>query len=71
VENVLTALRDGALLVVIVVVLFLANFRAAAITLTAMPLSLAAAVLILRAFGAGINTMSLGGMAIAIGCVVG
>ena len=40
---------------------FLANLRAAAITLTAMPLSLAAAVLVLRAFGATINTMTLGG----------
>ena len=50
--------------------LFLANLRAAAITLTAMPLSLAAAVLVLRAFGATINTMTLGGMAIAIGALV-
>ena len=50
--------------------LFLANLRAAAITLTAMPLSLAAAVLALRAFGASINTMTLGGMAIAIGALV-
>ena len=50
--------------------LFLANLRAAAITLTAMPLSLAAAILVLRAFGATINTMTLGGMAIAIGALV-
>src|SRR6185295_3282018 len=53
-----------------VVLLFLANLRAAAITLTAIPLSLAAAVLTLRAFGASINTMTLGGMAIAIGALV-
>jgi CzcA family heavy metal efflux pump len=70
VENVIKALRDGGLLVTIVVVLFLANLRAAAITLTAMPLSLAAAILTLRAFGASINTMTLGGMAIAIGALV-
>jgi CzcA family heavy metal efflux pump len=70
VTNVVNALRDGALLVVLVVVLFLANLRAAAITLTAMPLSLAAAVLVLRAFDATINTMTLGGMAIAIGALV-
>jgi CzcA family heavy metal efflux pump len=70
VDNVMTALRDGGLLVVVIVVLFLANLRAAAITLTAMPLSLAAAVLVLRAFGATINTMTLGGMAIAIGALV-
>jgi CzcA family heavy metal efflux pump len=70
VNNVVKALRDGGLLVIVIVLLFLANFRAAAITLTAMPLSLAAAILILRAFGASINTMTLGGMAIAIGALV-
>jgi CzcA family heavy metal efflux pump len=70
VNNVIKALRDGGLLVVVIVILFLANLRAAAITLTAMPLSLAAAVLVLRAFGATINTMTLGGMAIAIGALV-
>src|SRR5262249_55442078 len=70
VDNVVRALRDGGILVIIVVLLFLANLRAAAITLTAMPLSLAAAILVLRAFGATINTMTLGGMAIAIGALV-
>src|ERR671933_1922790 len=70
VDNVIKALRDGGLLVVLIVILFLANLRAAAITLTAMPLSLAAAVLVLRGFGATINTMTLGGMAIAIGALV-
>src|SRR5262249_33704452 len=68
--NVIAALRDGGLLVIVIVVLFLANLRAATITLTAIPLSLAAAVLALRAFGATINTMTLGGMAIAIGALV-
>src|SRR5205823_8883896 len=47
VENVVKALRDGGLLVILIVIVFLANFRAAAITLTAMPLSLAAAILVL------------------------
>jgi CzcA family heavy metal efflux pump len=70
VDNVVTALRDGGILVIVVVLLFLANLRAAAITLTAMPLSLAAAFLALRGFGASINTMTLGGMAIAIGALV-
>src|SRR6266508_636219 len=70
VDNVVTALRDGGLLVIVIVLFFLANLRAATITLTAMPLSLAAAVLVLRAFGATINTMTLGGMAIAIGALV-
>jgi CzcA family heavy metal efflux pump len=70
VQNVVNALRDGGLLVVVIVVFFLANLRAAAITITAMPLSLATAVLVLRAFDATINTMTLGGMAIAIGALV-
>ena len=70
VENVVDALRDGGLLVVVIVVLFLANMRAAAITLTAIPLSLATAVLVLRGFDATINTMTLGGLAIAIGALV-
>jgi CzcA family heavy metal efflux pump len=70
VDNVVAALRDGGILVIVVVLLFLANLRAAAITLTAMPLSLAAAVLALRAFDVGINTMTLGGLAIAIGALV-
>jgi CzcA family heavy metal efflux pump len=70
VDNVIAALRDGGILVILIVLAFLANLRAASITLTAMPLSLAAAVLVLRAFGASINTMTLGGMAIAIGALV-
>ena len=70
VHNVLEALRDGALLVVVIVLIFLANLRATFITLTALPLSLLAAVLTLRAFGETINTMTLGGMAIAIGALV-
>src|SRR6476660_285322 len=51
VDNVVDALRNGGILVIVVVLLFLANLRAAGITLTAMPLSLAAGVLALRAFG--------------------
>jgi CzcA family heavy metal efflux pump len=70
VNNVIAALRDGSVLVIAVVILFLANMRAAAITLTAIPLSLAAAVLVLRGLGATINTMTLGGLAIAIGDLV-
>jgi CzcA family heavy metal efflux pump len=70
VDNVVAALRDGAILVIAVVLIFLANLRAAAITLTAIPLSLAAAVLVLRWFDVTINTMTLGGLAIAIGALV-
>jgi CzcA family heavy metal efflux pump len=70
VNNVIEALRDGGILVIAVVLIFLANTRAAAITLTAMPLSLATAILVLRGFGVTINTMTLGGLAIAIGALV-
>jgi CzcA family heavy metal efflux pump len=70
VNNVTRALIEGIVLVIVVVLVFLANTRAAFITVTAIPLSLVAAVLTLKAFGATINTMTLGGMAIAIGALV-
>jgi CzcA family heavy metal efflux pump len=70
VRNVQIALRDGGLFVIVVVLVFLFNLRASIITLTAIPLSLLASVLALSFFGASINTMTLGGMAIAIGALV-
>jgi len=70
VANVSDALRDGGLMVILVVAAFLANVRAASITILAIPLSLVAAVLTLQALGATINTMTLGGMAIAVGALV-
>ena len=70
VANVETALRDGALMVVIIVFAFLGSLSATAITVVAIPLSLLAAVLVLDALGASINTMTLGGMAIAVGALV-
>jgi CzcA family heavy metal efflux pump len=70
VHNVTTALRDGALLVVLIVFAFLVSLRATAITVLAIPLSLVAAVLALKALGATVNTMTLGGMAIAVGALV-
>jgi CzcA family heavy metal efflux pump len=70
VKNVSSALRDGGLLVVIIVVIFLANFRAAFITLLALPLSLTAALATMWYFGITINTMTLGGLAIAVGALV-
>jgi CzcA family heavy metal efflux pump len=69
-SNLFLALRDGVVLVLIIVVLFLFNARAAAITLSALPLSIVAAVLALSYFGLTINTMTLGGLAIAIGELV-
>ena len=69
-RNLTRALRDGTLLVVAVTLLFLASLRAGAITLVAIPLSLLAAVVGLRALGLSINSMTLGGMAIAVGALV-
>lgn len=70
IQNLRRALLEGAVVVTIVVVFFLFNVRASFITLTAMPLSLVLGILILKAFGVGINAMTLGGLAIAIGAVV-
>ncbi len=70
IDNLTRALRDGGILVILIVFLFLANFRAASITLVAMPLSLLAAVLAMKLTGATINSMTLGGMAIAVGAIV-
>jgi CzcA family heavy metal efflux pump len=69
-RNLFIRLLEGAALVMVVVVLFLMNGRAAFITLLALPLSLLAAVVVLQRFGLTINTMSLGGLAIAIGELV-
>jgi len=70
VDNVLAALRDGAVLVIIILFLFLANVRTTIISLTAMPLSLIFAVFVMKLFDITINTMTLGGMAIAVGAIV-
>jgi CzcA family heavy metal efflux pump len=68
--NVRSALLLGGLLVVVVLTLFLFNLRTAAISCTAIPLSLLAAVTVLERLGISLNTMTLGGLAIAIGEVV-
>ncbi len=70
ISNVRSSLLVGALLVVVVLFLFLFNFRTAAISCTAIPLSLLAAVAVLEYLGFSLNTMTLGGLAIAIGEVV-
>lgn len=70
VENVVEALRDGAILVVIVLFLFLLNFRTTFITLTAIPLSILTTALVFRWFDLSINVMTLGGIAVALGELV-
>ncbi|MER2506790.1 MAG: efflux RND transporter permease subunit [Azonexus sp.] len=70
IDNLFAALSEGAVLVIAIVFAFLLSARATAITLLAIPLSLVAAILSMKALGATINTMTLGGMAIALGALV-
>jgi Cu/Ag efflux pump CusA len=70
IANVVTVLRDGAFLVVVVLFLFLWSLRPTVVSLVALPLSLVTAALVLDALGFTIDTMTLGGLAIAIGELV-
>lgn len=70
IENVMDAIRDGALWVTVVLVLFMWNFRTSLCSLVALPLSILLTFLVFRLFGVTINTMTLGGIAVAIGDLV-
>lgn len=68
--NLTEAIRDGAIMVTVVLFLFLLNFRTTFITLMAMPLSFGITMLVFKWFGISVNSMTLGGLAVAIGMVV-
>ena len=70
INNVKNSLVEGSLFVIVVLFLFLMNVRTTAISLVAMPLSLLVSIIVLHFMGLTINTMSLGGLAIAIGSLV-
>ena len=70
VKNVEDALRDGAIVVSIILIVFLMNWRTVVISLSALPVSLLVGMIILNWTGQGINTMTLGGLVVAIGSVV-
>lgn len=70
VNNVVRVLVEASIVVAVILVLFLMDFRATVVTLTALPLSLAAALLVLWALGMSLNVMTLGGLAVAIGELV-
>ena len=70
INNIQKALFEGSVFVIIVLFFFLMNVRTTIISLVALPLSLLVAILVLHALGLTINTMSLGGLAIAIGSLV-
>jgi CzcA family heavy metal efflux pump len=70
VRNVLNAILEGGFFVILILFLFLMNYRTTFISLLAMPLSLFITILVLKSMGITINTMTLGGMAIAIGSLV-
>ena len=70
IRNVSGSLLQGVVIVSVILLLFLMNWRTAIITLSAIPLSLLIGLLFMKAFGLGVNTMTLGGLVVAIGSVV-
>lgn len=70
IRNILSSILQGSILVIIVLFMFLGNWRTSFISLVAIPLSIIIAILILKAFGQTINGMTLGGLAVAVGEIV-
>ena len=70
IRNILSSILQGSVLVIIVLFMFLGNWRTSFISLVAIPFSLIIAILILKAFGQTINGMTLGGLAVAVGEIV-
>lgn len=68
--NLTEAIRDGAIMVTVILFLFLLNFRTTFITLMAMPMSFGITMLVFKGFDISVNSMTLGGLAVAIGMVV-
>ena len=68
--NLMEAIRDGAIMVTVILFLFLLNFRTTFITLTAMPMSFGITMLVFLGLDISVNSMTLGGLAVAIGMVV-
>ena len=70
IRNLKTALLEGGIIVTVVLIVFLMNFRASFISFISMPASLLAGVMVLKWFGVSLNSMTIGGLAIAVGEVV-
>jgi Cu/Ag efflux pump CusA len=70
IANLKEAIRDGAIMVSVVLFVFLLSFRTTAITLAAIPLSFAITILVFKWIGVSVNSMTLGGLAVALGMVV-
>lgn len=70
IKNILISIFEGSILVIVILFMFLANWRSGFISLLAIPFSLITAILVLKLFGQTINAMTLGGLAVAVGEIV-
>lgn len=70
IKNIISSIWEGAILVIIILFVFLANWRTSVISLSSIPLALIIAILVFKSFGETINAMTLGGLAVAVGQIV-